>query len=90
MSSEAYEIAMKAAETSRSWSVNDEERQRVLQSALSVYENAIQCAVNLKNYKQTTFQSFGGRCTKQKVVGFGGAKTAQLVRNCGELCTTEW
>jgi CHAT domain-containing protein len=48
----AYEIAIQAAETSRSWSVNDEERQRVLQSALSAYENAIQCAVNLKNYKQ--------------------------------------
>jgi tetratricopeptide (TPR) repeat protein len=49
---EAYETAMEAAETSRSWSVDDTERQRVLQSALSVYENAIQCAVNLKNYKQ--------------------------------------
>jgi CHAT domain-containing protein len=49
---EAYEIAMEAAETSRRWSVNDTERQRVLQSALSVYENAIQCAVELKNYKQ--------------------------------------
>jgi CHAT domain-containing protein len=48
----AYEVAMEAAETSRSWSVNDEERQRVLQSALSVYENAIQCAVNLKDYQQ--------------------------------------
>jgi CHAT domain-containing protein len=49
---EVYETAMEAAETSRSWSVDDTERQRVLQSALSVYENAIQCAVNLKNYKQ--------------------------------------
>jgi CHAT domain-containing protein len=49
---EAYETAIGAAEISRSWSVNDTERQRVLQSALSVYENAIQCAVNLKNYRQ--------------------------------------
>jgi tetratricopeptide (TPR) repeat protein len=49
---EAYETAMQAVELSRSWSVNDEERQRVLKSALSVYENAIQCAVNLKDYKR--------------------------------------
>ncbi len=48
---EAYKIAMQSAETSRSWSVNDTERQRVLQTALSVYENAIQCAINLKDYR---------------------------------------
>jgi CHAT domain-containing protein len=48
----AYETAMQAAETSRSWSVDDIERQRVLQEALSVYENAIQCAVNLKEYQR--------------------------------------
>jgi CHAT domain-containing protein len=47
-----YEIAMQAAETSRVWSMNDSERQRVLSKALSVYENAIQCAVNLKDYKR--------------------------------------
>jgi CHAT domain-containing protein len=47
----AYEIAMQAAELSRLWSVDDDERQRVLREALSVYENAIQCAVNLKDYK---------------------------------------
>jgi CHAT domain-containing protein len=47
-----YEIAMEAAETSRNWVTNDDRRQEILQSALSVYENAIQCAVNLKNYKQ--------------------------------------
>jgi CHAT domain-containing protein/tetratricopeptide (TPR) repeat protein len=47
-----YEVAMKAAELSRSWSVDDSERQRVLRDALSVYENAIQCAVNLKKYQR--------------------------------------
>jgi CHAT domain-containing protein len=47
----SYETAMQAVETSRSWSVNDEERQRVLRTALSVYENAIQCAINRKDYK---------------------------------------
>jgi CHAT domain-containing protein len=47
---DAYEIAMQAVETSRSWSVDDSERQRVLGEGLSVYENAIQCAVQLRNY----------------------------------------
>lgn len=49
---DAYKIAMQAAETSRSWSVDDTERQRVLQEALSIYENAIQCAINLKEYRR--------------------------------------
>jgi CHAT domain-containing protein len=48
---DAYEIAMRAAETSRSWSLDDNERQRVLREALDVYEDAIQCAINLKNYQ---------------------------------------
>jgi CHAT domain-containing protein len=47
-----YKTAMQAAETSRIWSVNDTERQRILTQALSIYENAIQCAVNLNNYQQ--------------------------------------
>ncbi len=47
----AYETAMEAAETSRSWSVNDTERQRILIDALIVYEDAIQCAINLGNYQ---------------------------------------
>ncbi len=48
----AYETAMQAVETSRSWVVNEETRQQLLTDALSVYENAIQCAINLKNYPQ--------------------------------------
>jgi CHAT domain-containing protein len=46
----AYETAMTAAETSRSWNVSDDSRQRVLREALSVYENAIQAAVELQDY----------------------------------------
>jgi tetratricopeptide (TPR) repeat protein len=48
----AYEQAMAAAETSRSWAIDDDRRQEILKEALSVYENAIQCAVNLQNYPQ--------------------------------------
>jgi hypothetical protein len=44
---------MQATETSRSWSVNDHERQRVLTEAFRVYENAIQCAINLKEDKRS-------------------------------------
>jgi CHAT domain-containing protein len=48
----AYETAMKAVETSRIWVLNDESRQELLKDALSIYENAIQCAINLQNYPQ--------------------------------------
>jgi hypothetical protein len=49
---ETYKVAMQSAETSRSWSIGENERQRIVWDALSVYENAIQCAVELKNYTQ--------------------------------------
>jgi CHAT domain-containing protein len=48
----AYETAMQAVETSRSWVLNEESRQELLKDALSIYENAIQCAINLQNYPQ--------------------------------------
>jgi CHAT domain-containing protein len=48
----AYENAMYAVENSRNSSVNDKERQRILSNALSVYESAIQCAIQLGNIKQ--------------------------------------
>jgi CHAT domain-containing protein/tetratricopeptide (TPR) repeat protein len=48
----AYETAMQAVETSRSWALNDESRQELSKNALSIYENAIQCAINLQNYSQ--------------------------------------
>jgi CHAT domain-containing protein len=69
---EAYETAMEAAETSRSWSVDDTERQRVLQSALSVYENTIQCAVNLKNYRQAI--EYTERVRSRQLVELMGSK----------------
>jgi CHAT domain-containing protein/predicted LPLAT superfamily acyltransferase len=49
---DAYETAMQAVETSRSWALNDESRQELSKNALSIYENAIQCAINLQNYSQ--------------------------------------
>jgi CHAT domain-containing protein len=43
----AYETAIEAAETSRSWAIDEEERQRIIREALSVYENTIQAQINL-------------------------------------------
>jgi CHAT domain-containing protein len=48
--STAYELAMDAVETARSWAVDDSRRREILRDALNIYENAIQCAVNLQNY----------------------------------------
>jgi CHAT domain-containing protein/tetratricopeptide (TPR) repeat protein len=42
-----YETAIQAAETSRSWAVDEDERQRIIQEALLVYENTIQAQINL-------------------------------------------
>ncbi len=43
---DAYEIAMKSVETSQTW-IGTKQTQ---EDALYVYENAIQCAINLNNY----------------------------------------
>jgi CHAT domain-containing protein len=69
---DVYEIAMQAAETSRSWSVNDSERQRVLKDALSVYENTIQCAVNLKDYQKAI--SYSERIRSRQLVELMASK----------------
>jgi CHAT domain-containing protein len=42
-----YKTAMEAVETSRSWSVDKDERQRIIREALSVYENTIQAQIKL-------------------------------------------
>jgi CHAT domain-containing protein len=49
---DAYEIAMQAVETSRHLLVDEQQRQEMLDGAHSIYENAIQCAINLQNYPQ--------------------------------------
>jgi tetratricopeptide (TPR) repeat protein len=51
----AYETAMQSVETSRSWVVNEESRRELLENALSIYENAIQCAINLQNSQAIEF-----------------------------------
>ncbi len=44
---DAYAVAIDAAETSRNWATNEDERQRIIREAISVYEHTIQAYINL-------------------------------------------
>jgi CHAT domain-containing protein len=44
---DTYAVAIQAAETSRSWATNEDERQRIIKEAISVYEQTIQAYINL-------------------------------------------
>ncbi len=68
----AYETAMQAVETSRSWVVNEETRQQLLKDALYVYEHAIQCAINLGNYSQAI--QYTERIRSRQLVDLMGTK----------------
>jgi CHAT domain-containing protein len=68
----AYEAAMQAVETSRSWVINEDSRQQLLQDALAIYENAIQCAINLGNYPQAI--QFTERIRSRQLVDLMGTK----------------
>jgi CHAT domain-containing protein/tetratricopeptide (TPR) repeat protein len=46
---EGYQPAITAIEQIRTWSTTDEERQEILQDAINIYSNAIQCYINLGN-----------------------------------------
>jgi CHAT domain-containing protein len=69
---DAYETAMQAVETSRSWVVNEENRQQLLKDAISIYENAIQCAINLGNYAQAI--QYTERIRSRQLVDLMGTK----------------
>jgi CHAT domain-containing protein len=44
---DAFAVAIRAAETSRSWATSEDERQRIIREAISVYEYTIQAYINL-------------------------------------------
>jgi CHAT domain-containing protein/tetratricopeptide (TPR) repeat protein len=44
---DAYSVAIEAAEISRNWATNEDERQRIIREAISVYEHTIQAYINL-------------------------------------------
>ncbi|NEP81183.1 MAG: CHAT domain-containing protein [Okeania sp. SIO3B3] len=45
-----YEKAIIAVELSRSWSQDDDRRQEILEEAIIVYQNIVQCFIKLKQY----------------------------------------
>jgi tetratricopeptide (TPR) repeat protein len=47
---EGYEPALQAVEQLRKGSTTDDRRQKIIAEAISVYANAIQCYINLKQY----------------------------------------
>jgi CHAT domain-containing protein len=49
---EGYEPALKAIEMMRGYLKDDGKRQKVLVDSLTIYANAIQCCINLKQYKK--------------------------------------
>ena len=49
---EGYKIAIQSVEQTRTWSSSDERRQEVLANAIGVYDNALQCYVNLNQYQE--------------------------------------
>jgi CHAT domain-containing protein/tetratricopeptide (TPR) repeat protein len=49
---EGYKIAIQAVEQTRTWASSDDRRQEVLEHAIGVYENALQCYINLEQYQE--------------------------------------
>jgi CHAT domain-containing protein len=49
---EGYLPAIEAVEKTRSWATSDPRRQEILEEAIDIYGNAIQCYINLKQYKE--------------------------------------
>jgi CHAT domain-containing protein/tetratricopeptide (TPR) repeat protein len=44
---DTYAVAIDSAETSRNWATNEDERQRIIREAISVYEHTIQAYINI-------------------------------------------
>jgi len=47
---EGYRRAIQAVEQTRTWASSDERKQEVLENAIGVYDNALQCHINLGQY----------------------------------------
>ena len=58
----SYKQAITAVELSRSWATNDDRRQQILEEAIDVYQNIIQCFVNLQQYAQAFEYAERSRC----------------------------
>ncbi|MEG5164300.1 tetratricopeptide repeat protein [Microcoleus sp. AT3-A2] len=56
-----YEPAIKAVEQLRKGSTTDDRRQKIIAEAISVYANAVQCYINLKQYDKAVETADGSR-----------------------------
>jgi CHAT domain-containing protein/ribosomal protein S17E len=73
---DAYQTAIQAAETSRSWSVDEDEKQRIIREALSVYENTIQAQINLGQIGEAIITS--ERARSRQLVDFMATKNLSI------------
>ncbi|MEG4054919.1 MULTISPECIES: CHAT domain-containing tetratricopeptide repeat protein [unclassified Microcoleus] len=58
---EGYEPAIKAVEQLRKGSTTDKRRQEIIKEAISVYANAVQCYINLKQYDKAVETADGSQ-----------------------------
>ena len=65
---DAYDRAIQAVETSRTWATTEDERQRLIREAISVYENTIQAHINLGDIAQAITTS--ERARSRQLVDF--------------------
>jgi len=49
---EGYQVALAAVEQTRTWATDDQRRQELLENAIGVYDNALQCHINLGQYAE--------------------------------------
>jgi hypothetical protein len=49
---EGYQLAIAAVEQTRTWATDDQRRQELLENAMGVYANALQCHINLGQYAE--------------------------------------
>ncbi|MEB3356131.1 MAG: CHAT domain-containing tetratricopeptide repeat protein, partial [Synechococcales bacterium] len=54
---EGYTLAIQAVEQTRTWASSDERKQEVLENAIGVYDNALQCYINLEQYREAILLS---------------------------------
>ncbi|MBD2425575.1 CHAT domain-containing protein [Phormidium sp. FACHB-1136] len=49
---EGYQVAIAAVEQTRTWATDDQRRQELMENAMGVYANALQCHINLGQYAE--------------------------------------
>ncbi len=61
---EGYDLAIKAIETSRSWTSTEARRQEILKSGILVYANLVQACINCGQFEQAIEYAERSRCQR--------------------------